>query len=434
MRALFPLFSLFCLLITSCDTPQEIGVELQADGQLIETLYTDTLTVRAELFLDDSIRTDAAENFLVGRTDDPEFGTYSAESYLKINMGSRDSLIFVNNEGLIPSIDSIVLVLALENTQGDTTKPIELGLFPLLQAERNAFLDTLNYYQFNSFGAESTPIETVTYPNELTEDRTLRMLLDTNIIAANLKDGILFDEDLKEDFESFLLAPTNPEATDVILGFNGGRSRMVAYYSYPGDSTSTNVTFFLNKRFSHTEYDFDANSPLQVLGEQGRVSTTQTNNRIYLQAGTGIVARLTFPYLEQFAQEEEFRVHRAELRLPTVTTSISEDYQPPTSVFFFESDLEGDFRTSDTGGEIPVPFEGLPAQALFIRYNANGQNYSDANMTTYLQRILDGQEDNNGVILNVSGNDASLNRVIFQDPSAMNSQPLKLRLFYTLVR
>lgn len=420
------------LLFNACDTPQDIGVELQAEGQLIQTLFTDTITVNAQLVRRDSIETDGVSNLLVGAIQDPDFGNYRAESYFKMNFTAADSIDLAGSEDEYPAIDSLIFVLSLQNTYGDTTQPVEVGLFPLRSAED--LVDTLDYYQFDRLPAEETPLASVPYPDSLTDDRLLRLRLDTNLVSQNLNEnGVLIGEQFVQDFSAFRLAALNPSVPRSVLSIGRTQSRLVVYYSYPGDTTSRAVTLFIGKSFVGTELDYSSTA-FPRLAQESPVPTSQTNNRLYIQAGTGINARITFPHLDKFRTEADFRVHRAELRFPTVAPTISDNYPPPESVFFFESDPFGNFALSESGGEIPLPFEGVTGQALFIRYSGSGRNYSDANITTYLQELLDGTRENNGIILAPSGNESSLNRVIFQDASSFNDRQLQLRLYYTIVQ
>ncbi|MGF1533215.1 MAG: DUF4270 family protein [Bernardetiaceae bacterium] len=415
--------------LSSCDTPQEIGLELQQD-QLVQTYFTDTITIHTETILNDSVRTDGTSTLLTGQVDDPLFGNYAAEGYFKVNMGTRDSLSFLG-AGDVATIDSVVFIWLLETTYGDTTQPFEWGIFPLLNPEE--FQDSVTHCRFNRFDVASTPLATVRYPDDLTDIRTFRMPLDPTLVSDNLKDGLLYNRDFKQVLESFRIAPVGSEAQSV-LGLNGTRSRLVIYFSFPEDTVSREATLFLNKRFNHASYQFSPGAPLQELPQQTPLPSSQTNDRLYIQAGTGIAARITFPHLKRFLDEQRFRVHRAELRFTPQESSASAPFAPPSALFFFRSRADGSVATSDTGRELFVPFEGNLNQALFVNYNTNGQNYNDANITSYLQRLLDGVEANDGIILSASGNEASVNRLIVQDAQAFNASPLRLRLYYTVAQ
>jgi hypothetical protein len=72
----------FCLFLTACEDPQEIGSEVFV--QDIGVLYTDTLTVDASTILLDSIVTSNTANLLVGRYTDPTLGLVEASSYFHI--------------------------------------------------------------------------------------------------------------------------------------------------------------------------------------------------------------------------------------------------------------------------------------------------------------------------------------------------------------
>ncbi|MEM6297547.1 MAG: DUF4270 family protein [Bacteroidota bacterium] len=429
LRILFCAF-LFSAYLFGCDTPQEIGVDLQPEDQLINTLFTDTMTVKTELVTIDSVRTDNAATFLVGSVQDPDFGNYEAQSFFKINMGTRDSISFLSDDGEIAKIDSVVFILALDDTYGDTTQTVELGLFPLLPNQ--GFEDTVTYYQFNRFDSEVNPIVTLSYPEGLTDDRRLRVFLDSSFIADNITDdGILFNEELKEDFEQFVLRTTSPETSRSILSFNRELSRLVAYYSFDGDTSSSAAVLFLNKRFTNITYDFSEGSPFPELADN---QVIPTNGRTYVQAGTGITTRVTFPNLKAFLPDVEYRIHRAELRMLPVEGTISEDFTPPASLFLFRSDEEGNIARASGGSELAIPFEGVSGQAASFRYNTNGQNYGDVNITQYLQRLLDEETENNGIILGPTNNESTVRRAIFQDGDPFNPNPIQLRVYYTIVQ
>src|SRR5690606_5575272 len=114
------LISLFVL--GGCQNPSGIGLEVDPGDEIVGTL-TDTLTLQAVTFLDDSARSSAFSETAFGLFDDPVIGKTVADLALAIGRPSSVPRIRPDAE-----IDSVILVLPYGREYfGDTVNSV----FPL---------------------------------------------------------------------------------------------------------------------------------------------------------------------------------------------------------------------------------------------------------------------------------------------------------------
>lgn len=96
--------------------------------------------------------------------------------------------------------------------------------------------------------------------------------------------------------------------------------------------------------------------------------------------------------------------------------------------------------------------DSLPSQLVMVRINelgndvfledyAEGDNYFGGaltddsyylNLSLYIQKILTGEIENNGLHLLITGSGVSVNRAIFNGPEAADSQ-MKLKIIYSKI-
>jgi hypothetical protein len=428
--------------LSSCDEiTNEFGSDLQLDDVIIQTLYTDTITVNTEIVQFDSINTSSPTNLLVGSVEDPILGTYSAEAYVQFIAGT-DSIDFRNNDNLEPIYDSLVLSLAINYEYGDTLLSQTLKV----EALDEGMVDSLTYYQFSSLTVKANSVlGSVTYPDDLDSLKSLKIKLDDALGEDILKKGSNGNLFTKAQFKEMLkgVKISSERADGVMLGFDVNdfeNTFLKLYYHYEGDSTSKIQNLFLFQRFHNIKSDLSG-TILEGLSPQNPLSTNLTNNLCVAQAGTGITTRLTFPDLEKFddfAKEvgSSVAIHRVELYLVPDLEKTSNIFTPPAALFLFAADENGDIQVIDPilndvgSGNITLVYNSSARV-----YNEEGGGFSNANalLTSYTARIIDLDEGNTGIILSLNQNNASVNRLIFNDNQSLADKKLALRVYYTLI-
>ena len=91
------------------------------------TNFSDTTTVVTSTELDDSLLTDELSLQLIGKYNDPTFGTSTASVYTQVNLEGTPAF------GINPIADSLVLCLAYAGYYGDTLPSQKIDVYQLTE-------------------------------------------------------------------------------------------------------------------------------------------------------------------------------------------------------------------------------------------------------------------------------------------------------------
>ena len=487
-KSLFTSFILsFCLFLTACEDPQEIGSEVFV--QDIGVLYTDTITVGASTILVDSIITSNTANLLVGRYTDPTLGLVEASSYFHIaNADTLRSLVDTAGRKAVTWIkfpskaDSIRLILPYTLYQGDT---LQSQTFKVSQLADNALLDATKTY----YSRDEAPLLKPTLLGQVQNVR-VRPIKNKNIISGverfdslripitdptfidfiksqrdlTNKDDVLIGTGFKNKIRGMALTSESAKNA-AIVGFSvdGARSIMKIYYSYKYiytlrnkantldsirvtvDTTKTNDLYIglysqstgvpSNARFNKITATRSGSFSKLVNITDG-LSAAQSNNELALQSSAGLAMKVQFPSLLKLKERQDIAINKAELVLePNIS-----NYSVPTDLILIESNKNNRPVRSTTTGDGSLLF--VTGEASTAAYIAKTNTYT-FNVTSSLQNILSGRNKSNGWVLSadafatstsgrgpISGRNiisSDVNRAIF------NSKNIKLKVYYTYV-
>lgn len=438
-------FLIFCsaiLFLSSCEEiTNEFGSDLQLDDVLLQTLYTDTITVKTEIIQFDSVNTSTISRLLIGSVEDPVLGTYSAESYIKFIVG-KDSIDFRDSDDREPIYDSLVFSLSINYEYGDTLLTQNLKIEQLDEE----IIDSVNYYQFSSLPVKANSVlGTATYPDGLDSLKTLRFKLDDTFGAAILAEGSNGNLFTKARFAEMLkgVKISSDRQDGIMLGADLGdftSTFLKLYYHYQDDTVATNQNFFFFRRFHSIKSDLSG-TVLENLSPQNSLPSNLANNLCVVQAGLGITTHITFPYLEafdDFAKQSgaSVAIHRVELYLVPDLEKTSSILTPPASLLLLNADQDGNPDiTRPLVNEIGRDNVTLVYNDAARVYNEQGSFSSpNALLTSYVARIVELDKENYGLFLGVNQNNSSVNRLIFNDNQSFVDKKLALRIYYTLVK
>jgi len=114
----------------ACSEPDALGIEVQPEGDQPGVYFTDTVSIEASTFLEDSLRSDetvAAFN-LAGSYTDPVFGLSNASFFTQLRLPNNNTNFTF---GVSPVLDSVVLTLAYADYYGDTLTPLTMEVYQL---------------------------------------------------------------------------------------------------------------------------------------------------------------------------------------------------------------------------------------------------------------------------------------------------------------
>jgi hypothetical protein len=420
---------LFSVLVTSsCKNPNDIGLDVIPASDHLNTQHTDSLTVLATTFREDSLRSDEVSLVLLGSTNDSHFGTSTASLYTQVLLSQTPSL------GTNLTADSVVLAFGYNGYYGDT---VTANTFHVYRLSEDIYLDS-SYYTSRYFNADSSNelAANTSYlirPSDLTiigsDTQSLQLRIkmtqsfaDTILSIANNSSVNTSNDSWKSYFKGFYIKADPVSMTNagsvIYLNPNSAYTRMTLYYH--SDTTAKTYDFTLSgaARVNHQVHDYTGSSAGMQL------ATPSFNDTLnYLQAMSGLKVSLSFPYLKNLIATGKIIINKAELEITVADTTNNAQHPVPTSLFLSAKDSAGDLIFVSDYLDQLISFGGS--------YSSTSLTYK-FNIGRHLQRILDGNIDDFGFSLNIPSGVVEANRVIIgSGKGTTNPAKMKLNLFYT---
>lgn len=412
--------------IVSCSEPDSVGIEVQPAGDQPGLFYTDTITIEASTIIEDSLRSDeavAALN-LVGSYTDNVFGLSRASFYTQFRLPNNATNFTFGTD---PVLDSVVLTLAYADYYGDTLTPMTLEVLRLDEA---MVLDS-NYYTNDVIvtGQQLSP------PTIISVEPKDSVLVDSVLRAPHLRlrlDQVWGTEFLTSGDANFIDNNTfvsyfkglTVRATDVtaentgcIMTFSLGASmsKMTFYYKNGTDTTRRTANFEVNSncpRFNHFEHDY-------TLADFGNTFPVPGDNQLFIQAMSGVKARIKFPHIRNLSSLGSVSINKAELVLSVEDNSV---YKNHTNLLVFGVD--------SAGKEALIP-DLLEASSYYGGAFSTTDNNYKFNLARYIQRLVsDNTLNDYGLSVVSSAGATSASRSIIPGPASSGSK-LQLRITYS---
>lgn len=252
-------FSIFCILLISCNKPSLIGNDLLADGEL-EVEFTDSISFRVKnlpiaktLTLEtDNTNGVVLTNHLLGKINDPVFGRSESSIFAEFRLTSTTDF-----DGAV--LDSVVMSLSYDTVgfYGDTNLMQTIEVYRLSEEMDNL----TEYYSDQTFMTEMLPIGTYSF---MASPRTLVQVIDTTggeMDTTNLSPHINFH--LSNDFgneilgldttfttsdslfadyiKGFQIRSTGSDNTMMSFNLTGTQSKITFYYKQDGEDKVFNL-------------------------------------------------------------------------------------------------------------------------------------------------------------------------------------------------
>ncbi len=436
MKRLIPLrqlvlVALVSLVIASCTkeiTP--IGTKLLDPGELLSMGYTDTVQIRAYSIPDDSVYTLNLSYAQVGSLYDPIFGRTDAKFYSEV-ITSLTSTRF----GTSPVFDSAYLYLPYKTSYGDTISNTTFHVYHLAESLLDSIHSysnrTIAYEENNQFGSitfQPRPHDS-SYYNGAKQAPTLRIPMNSNfgnlVLAADttsLNTASAFAAYFKGI--SIVADRQNTSGKGCIVSFNLATtsSCIKMYYHNPGDTVKT-YTFYVNSDCSHFQ-NYDHNGYAEAipqLKDQIEGNTSLGQQFLFAQGMGGLKIKIEFPYLKQSFDPSTMVLNDAQLVLGN--TSLSDVFTPPAYISLRGVGEKGttspySIVDEDEGSGY---FDGI--------YNEGLKSYR-FRLTRYIQQLLLGQVNNNGLHLIIPSSGLNGARLVLNG-TASGQSDMKLYLRYT---
>jgi len=426
----------FGLLLLSCNddnTSFEVGKEfLDSDTNVFEV---DTLTLKTATIISDSLITSSTTRILVGALQDNDFGNLTAQSYFSVDSDTYS----LDKEAVF---DSIALVLFYDRySYGDTTQVQTYKIHQITDIfeptdDDDSFYNTSSLpYSDEILGQQSF----IPYPNKKDSiNIPLNYSFGKNIFDKIVDDEITETNDLVKEFRGITIK-ADPDSNNV-LGFtystyNSGSTGIRMYYTLNDDDDSENNQYYLEFRLVGGNYVFNnitsdkSNTAISSLTDSEDIlSSTETENKIYVQSGTGISMRIEMPTLTNLNELENNGTSLA------ANLKIYPDYSSYDDINLIDSLA---VYIIDQKNRKIAQLYSLSGNAVYAKLNSeenefDANTYYTADVSSFVEEILTSSYTLDYALrLEFPDNTKTINRLLINDSDSPEDSNFKMKLHLT---
>lgn len=436
------LFFLLGIMLFSCKKPSNVGTGILPEDDDLNLIFNDTTGIISQSIYNDTMRSDRLGAPYMGNLNDNIFGFSKASVYAEVGVitGIKDTL---------PNyyLDSVVMFIKFDNTIGDTNTAINIKVHKIdLGLNRDTGHSSLENFDYSTeIGAAQNVFFKPSKKTKLTYTDTA----GTNSILR-IKMNSLFGYSLLSQFgTSSMLNSTNfrtflpgifitPEGANgnvmAQLNLTNTNSNIVLYY-HTDKSDSLSRTFPLSlSAFNFSK--FQHNYMGAPIASSIKSNLPKGDEVAYIQGQAGVKTLVTFPNLETYGK---IAVNKAELVITQLYDDQTSLISPPSIIYALKGNADGSMlnfggiQASQAGGVADTTQRDEFGRKIYV-YKLN--------LTTYLQDVVLGKEQNNGIFLTVNpfvSNASSVNlftlgpnRLIFGGSNHPNPKyKMKLNLKFT---
>ena len=441
LRKVIVLSASFLFLFNACKKDGALLPDFEDNTTF--SFFTDSVLIGSTTLIGDSVLADRIATGLVGLYKDSAFGITRSNLYVQPQL-PNNSLIFGESDETFV-IDSIVLSLEISGYFGDTTLPQTFDVYRLTEK-----LETeTNYYSDTSIATESTILGSGTFtpfPNKKTTIHQPNSTGGVDTIEVNAQVRIPLDNNFGTDLLSKSGATElsdNDNFTDYFRGIKvsardpgnlmnnqnaiiyflltASNTKVALYYKSitpQADTTPKVVNFPISAasvRFNTFEHDYTGSAVETVLQNPGTPSSFG-----YIQALAGVESVIRFPNLTSLFKNK-ILVNKAELIIPVASGSYDQFGVANTIIA----------ASRDNSGSLQFIPDFLEEDDSYFggSYDENSRTYT-FNIARYIQGVLNGTQDNNGLTILVRGSAVKAERVVFLSENNAGSK-IHLNLYYT---
>lgn len=425
------LLLLSSFLVISCESDEQLGLDIQPPSDLLGVEHCDTIGIIAYSDREDSVRTDETSRNLAGYYNDPVFGPVYASFCTQIRLSEED-VDFGNNV----IIDSVVLSMEYYDVyvNNKTNNRITLSVYELADPLYidSAYYSNMPFSTGQLLGSKTfvpAPNDSVPVGDDIKKPQ-VRINLDKNlgkdfVTAASM--GLLTDNTTFEDFfHGIAIRPSTNVSGGSLISFDMLASTSCLTIYYRNDVDTLDYVFEISSSCARYGYfdHFGFSGAESNFVQQLNGDTILGQDKLYLQPLAGSKIFIQFPDIENMDFLNTIVINRAKLIIPVDQSDLTESvYERPVTLTLAKLDDEGglDFLPDQIYSE--ASFGGTYDEELGAYVFT---------LTRYIQDLITGNEGNYGLNLMVSGSSVRGNRVVLNGPGHFSSN-MKLDIAYTIV-
>lgn len=442
------LFLLLAGAVSSCENPNDVGLELE--DNTLQALYTDTVTVNVSTVLLDSIATSGSGIMLVGQFQDEYMGKTTASTSAQVTLGDswtiQDDAVY----------DSIKLVLPYSGySYGDTTQWVTMevhrltesvdlqSLPPYVGTEEplSYFYATSALYNTSQLQSEIQPLSLYAFQPRPSRTDSLMISLPDALGAdwLNLKkandDRLSVATNFLDYFKGIKINSASSGGSGAIVGFNAGSAFIRLYYNVTANGIIENLyhDFPLSSTYQYNQLTGNySESVLAGIDRGGEPLSSSVSSGVGVaQSGTGLMIKLEFPYLKDLQKAININmINMAVLQIEPVVNSNRYPYLLPATLALYETD-----KTNVPLSPLYMDYTATAQTATFTAdYEYDMASRYQFGITEYFTELFQDAEASGKAILMAAPSTSfnqSLERIVVGGSGHTNK--VKLKLYYTLL-
>ena len=424
-----------------------MNVSLDNSNETLGVSMLDSMTVYTSNYQLNNLPSASNGTLLFGKINNPLTGSIKSTPYFRVN------LLSVTND--IPAdavYDSLTIVIKPNKNKyhyGDTTRTQTLAVHRVTQDivtkdiinsidnyNTPVYVTSANIFTDQKFNYESQPLGQISFTPNLNQLKELNIRMNDEMgreIYNMIKENnwtVSSDESFRQYLKGFALVPG--EENSLLWGLNDTVSVNINY-SYPGadgfnKKDSKVIISVLNSlQYNHIEYD-RSGTPFAALNSttNRELKSTEADGNIVVQAGSGIVAKMSIPSLNEFMYEDNIAVNRAELIVEVEGNATGTNPVPPSMMLMLANANNVPFTY------IRAPFSQNVLQSSFIPGNDTGVKGKYVfNLIEYIKNINSSEYKNTSLLLSVTS-PSLFNTANSAVIATENGKPkVKLNIVYT---
>ena len=429
---------------TACKKDSDVGLGVQPEEDLIGLYTTDLTDIVAFSTIEDSLRTDESPTVVLGRCEDPIFGTSVCGVYSQFSIPNNLSGInFACSLG-VGTLDSCVLLLAYEyDYYGDTTFA---QTFSVYQMTDPIYKDSLYYsnQDKSAYGYPNAPIGTLTFmPRPRSKDTLegklvaphIRISIDMNwantVFAQSGGTNLANNTNWLAYMNGLYITPTGIGSKS-LLHFNmvDTLTGLRFYYHNPCDTTSFTFPVTTGSAF-YSRYTHDySNAHLDLQGQISDSSDYMSGlySTMFVQSNAGVKVKIKFPNLKTWYDNLGYPVaiNKAELVIFGIADNEPDKYPLNTRMFM---------TSIDSVNKEHLLIDMFESNNYYGGSLNTTTNVYKINIARYIQSILSGGKPDNGLFLKeIFGTENGRRSVIGSSTSVADpTKRMYLHLVYTRI-
>ncbi len=342
---------IFGIILTSCDSDVDTGEFVVGSDNLAvnnKVILIDTATVEVSTINFDSLVTSGQSRILLGNYDDPIFGKVSSDSYFQLSSSSYNlQTTSSDTEGANYVFDSIRMVLIPDKYYyGDTTKVQSVSIHRLLQKVKSDSDEDTNFYNNSTLNYDAVSLGSAAFtPKPLHQDTVFVKMDNTfgEALFQKLKKREITTQDEFIEYFKGLVIRSTATNTSCVMGFKVTSMLQLYYSKQVTDSETSILKEFtiddVSKQFNRISLDRTGTVLKDLPGTTGRLSSNLTENKSFIQSGTGLACRIDFPNIKELKYiTEKGAIVDAQLIIRPVNNTYSKNFPLADSLNVYVAD------------------------------------------------------------------------------------------------